>query len=569
MTKLYLFLFLVLCAIVTEAQCIATEQYPTNAVNSVNSGVVQQITNCNYAGEYSLLAGLVVGQNYEFTTTIPGDFLTLTDLSDNVLASGVAPLVVTGITMTSVRLHVHVNASCVTDTTCRVTYLQCTSCTPPPVPANDECTSVTPIVLVNGDPAVTFTGTTIGATASTSETDVLQAAAVWEAVELTGECNDLTVDYCGTPAGNMVNAFVVYSDCLTEFVLGDYSFDTCGDSNVTISFIGVPAGIYYLPVISSSDFNILGDYVMNVSSVVCPDPPDCATAPIFPADGATDLDAINPITFTWTAPTSGPTPTSYDFYGGTDPAALNLFANVTDTQFEIAVGDYDLLIYWQVVPKNGSAGATGCPIWSFTSESFTFLGYCLNDELGQWPLESFTPSTCDGVTPNDIVTDGYASEYSLVEVTAGQTYRFTSSEPDLITISYDEFTPEAYGVSAVTWTATTTGTVRFYTHLNDDNCGEDFNNRTRSVLCGPSLSVNSFTQEPFKAFPNPVKNILTIKAQSNIQGVDVFNMLGQKVLNTVPNTVETGLDMSALNAGAYFVKVMVNDNVETLRVIKQ
>lgn len=39
---------------------------------------------------------------------------------------------------------------------------------------------------------------------------------------------------------------------------------------------------------------------------------------------------------------------------------------------------------------------------------------CLNGNI--WPAATFTPSTCDGLTPNDIVTDGYAGEYSNVTV---------------------------------------------------------------------------------------------------------------------------------------------------------
>ena len=46
-------------------------------------------------------------------------------------------------------------------------------------------------------------------------------------------------------------------------------------------------------------------------------------------------------------------------------------------------------------------------------------------------------------------------------------------------------------------------------------------------------------------------------------------MLGQEVAKTAPNALNSEVDMSALQTGAYFVKVTINDATETVRVIKQ
>ena len=147
---------------------------------------------------------------------------------------------------------------------------------------SDNCSDVTPTTLTNGV-SVTFTGDTSEGTASTEEMNVLGYGAVWEAVTLTGDCNNLTIDYCGTPVGNMSNMFIVYTpDCpATSYVVGSYDFTTCGDGNGTLRFIGLPAGTYYLPVIIDGSFNVLGEYTMNVISEDCPPPPandDCEDA---------------------------------------------------------------------------------------------------------------------------------------------------------------------------------------------------------------------------------------------------------------------------------------------------
>ena len=72
----------------------------------------------------------------------------------------------------------------------------------------------------------------------------------------------------------------------------------------------------------------------------------------------------------------------------------------------------------------------------------------------------------------------------------------------------------------------------------------------------------------FNFFPNPVNNVLTIKAQASIDSITVYNMLGQAVVRSTPNTTDSTVDMSALQTGAYFVQVSINNTLKTVRVIK-
>jgi len=84
-----------------------------------------------------------------------------------------------------------------------------------------------------------------------------------------------------------------------------------------------------------------------------------------------------------------------------------------------------------------------------------------------------------------------------------------------------------------------------------------------------SLSTSEFENENlFSYYPNPVTNSLTLNAQKNISSVTVYNMLGQTVIRTAPNTTTKDIDMSNLESGAYFVKVAVGNTVDTIKVIK-
>ena len=84
-----------------------------------------------------------------------------------------------------------------------------------------------------------------------------------------------------------------------------------------------------------------------------------------------------------------------------------------------------------------------------------------------------------------------------------------------------------------------------------------------------TLSTENFNQEvAFSYYPNPVNNNLTLSAQKEINNVSVYNMVGQEVYRSTPNTMTNVVDMSGLQAGAYFVKVTVGNAIKTVKVIK-
>lgn len=84
-----------------------------------------------------------------------------------------------------------------------------------------------------------------------------------------------------------------------------------------------------------------------------------------------------------------------------------------------------------------------------------------------------------------------------------------------------------------------------------------------------TLNVNSFDASSFKAYPNPVTNVLNISYSSEISSVEVFNMLGQKVMTKALNVANAQVDMSNLNAGTYMVKVTADGLTKSIKVVKQ
>ena len=118
----------------------------------------------------------------------------------------------------------------------------------------------------------------------------------------------------------------------------------------------------------------------------------------------------------------------------------------------------------------------------------TSWAQCYTSPNGQWPSATFTPSCGVSCSFQNITTIAWNGEYSVVNVVAGNNYTFRSSvATDYITVDNNGAAPlvgvaGVSGAGGVSWTATFTGTVRFYTH-NSSTCGSNTTSRTRSVCC--------------------------------------------------------------------------------------
>jgi hypothetical protein len=88
-------------------------------------------------------------------------------------------------------------------------------------------------------------------------------------------------------------------------------------------------------------------------------------------------------------------------------------------------------------------------------------------------------------------------------------------------------------------------------------------------LSDDGLGNNSFDSSNFTYYPNPVKNTLNLSYNQEISNVEVFNLLGQKVSSNVINANAAQIDMSNLSKGAYMVKVTSNNQLKTIKVIKE
>lgn len=94
---------------------------------------------------------------------------------------------------------------------------------------------------------------------------------------------------------------------------------------------------------------------------------------------------------------------------------------------------------------------------------------------------------------------------------------------------------------------------------------------------GP-LGVSDNIQNPtsIKTYPNPVAEFTTLEFdvnESKIIQITVFNVLGKKVIAIPTKELQPGsskieLDLTGLNSGLYFCQVKLNENMQTVKLIK-
>ncbi|MGM5471046.1 MopE-related protein [Flavobacteriaceae bacterium LMO-SS05] len=116
MKKITLLILIFFISFASFSECLnGTENLP--AVSSANDGFVQTLKTDVETFEYVTVTSLIIGHNYRFTSTRTGndDYITVTNTSNTVIAQGISPLQINNISVSSIRVHIRVDAACTTD----------------------------------------------------------------------------------------------------------------------------------------------------------------------------------------------------------------------------------------------------------------------------------------------------------------------------------------------------------------------------------------------------------------------------------------------------------------------
>ena len=90
-----------------------------------------------------------------------------------------------------------------------------------------------------------------------------------------------------------------------------------------------------------------------------------------------------------------------------------------------------------------------------------------------------------------------------------------------------------------------------------------------TMTLGGCLGNEEFIKNVIKLYPNPIVDYVTITSSEAMSKVEVVNMLGQIIFTKTLNELETNLDMTRFSSGSYIIRVLVEDKIETFKVIKK
>jgi hypothetical protein len=91
-----------------------------------------------------------------------------------------------------------------------------------------------------------------------------------------------------------------------------------------------------------------------------------------------------------------------------------------------------------------------------------------------------------------------------------------------------------------------------------------------SIVVGPSsLSVDEFSKNTFKIFPNPTSSNWNVKSINEVTNVIIYDALGKQVLTLNPNRKDFSINSESLNSGLYFAQLSSSNGTKTLKLIKE
>tara|TARA_B110000208_G_scaffold170579_1_gene212230 strand:+ start:26425 stop:27396 length:972 start_codon:yes stop_codon:yes gene_type:complete len=160
--------------------------------------------------------------------------------------------------------------------------------------------------------------------------------------------------------------------------------------------------------------------------------------------------------------------------------------------------------------------------------------------------------------------------YDSFDNTEYSTFEFAFQTPSTLPVGADV---NGNGTTANTGSATYhEGVVIQMTRpkvSSSSNAADDIFIAEVSMLEDTTASVKELKQFNFSFAPNPTKNILRLSAVNKIESVELFNLLGQKILQKELNSNNETIDISGLDRGVYVMNVTIDGSKGSFKIIKE
>ncbi len=99
-----------------------------------------------------------------------------------------------------------------------------------------------------------------------------------------------------------------------------------------------------------------------------------------------------------------------------------------------------------------------------------------------------------------------------------------------------------------------------------NNCTDNFRMKIDDISVTPGVGIRD-NDNTVSVYPNPANNIINVNAASNINMVEVFNMMGQRVAAYDANDTNVQINTTALNNGMYMMRITTENGVSNQKLM--
>ncbi len=100
-------------------------------------------------------------------------------------------------------------------------------------------------------------------------------------------------------------------------------------------------------------------------------------------------------------------------------------------------------------------------------------------------------------------------------------------------------------------------------------CGPGQDSEVFSFMTVEVLGINEITIDGLVVYPNPTSNVLNVSAATQMSSIEIVNILGQTLLSKEVSGTQTQVDLSALAAGNYFIRVQAENATTVIQIVKK
>ena len=219
---------------------------------------------------------------------------------------------------------------------------------------------------------------------------------------------------------------------------------------------------------------------------------------------------------------------------------------------------------------------TGDYSWSWAVDTIV-----VQQPLGSAPLAVTDMIPADGATDVEIMSDGALQPSKMIEFSWTESLFGDPATSFDISIGTDPSfnigtLPGVVSGGGILYGGDTNGgwmpNTTYYWKITANNVAGSTDSPTQVFTTGANdpLGLEAVEATTFKAFPNPVIDIMNIEGNTPIDSVEIVNQLGQSVLEVDINSMfNNQINLSKLNTGIYFVRVKSASKIQTLQILKQ